>query len=125
MQLTFDQTFEASSLTGFRFRVKRISLAQRLRFLAGNHDLMQRLKFFAAAIEKSDPQRVEIANLELELSRILLQECLISLGDGDQQQPVDAERIDWVLTRAPAALCVEVLARISEEISLSETRRKN
>lgn len=125
MRLQFDRCHEATSLPGFRFQIRRISLAQRLRFLAANHDIMQRLKFLGAAVEKSAAQQAEIAGLELDLSRALLQECLVSLGEGDQTNVADPEAFEWLLNSAPAGLCVEVLSCISDEISLSEQRRKN
>lgn len=125
MQLQFEREFHSGVVPGMRFEVRRISLARRLRFLAGNHELMQELKFLTAALDQTDQQRLEIAELELELSRKLLDECLVAFGNGATLEPVNPDRMDWLLTAAPAGLCVEILARVSEELSLSESRRKN
>jgi hypothetical protein len=125
VQLQLERQYEASSSPGFQFRLKRISLARRLAFLADNHELMQKLKFLSSDPNPAGPLRLEIAQLEVALGRQLLSECLVSLGGLNEMLPANSQRIDWLLTEAPAKLCVEVLSRISDEISLSDQRRKN
>ena len=109
----------------FRFQVRRISLAHRLRFLAVNHELMQKLKFLSAGNGADLQEREAAAALELELGKRLLEECLCATGDCDSMQPLQPKVVEWLLHHAPTELCVEVLGRISDEISLSEPRRKN
>lgn len=125
MQLQFEGHYDSILVPGFRYEVRRISLARRMRFLAENHDLIQELKFLSSAPDKTAQQRLEIAQLELELSRKLLEECLVSLAEGHAIETLTEERMEWLITRAPAGLCVEILARISDELTLSEHRRKN
>lgn len=125
MQLQRERRHESSFIPGFRYEIRRISLAERLNFLAVNHELLKKLKFQGAAPELTDAQRVELGEMELEMSRRLLELCLVSTGEGAATMAASAERIAWLLHEAPAGLCVEVLARISDEISLSEQRRKN
>jgi len=125
MQLQLERQYEATCSPGFRFRIKRISLARRLAFLADNHELMQKLKFLSSDPNPAGPLRSEIAQLEVALGRQLLSECLVALGHSEELLPADQNRIDWLLHEAPAELCVEVLSRISDDISLSEQRRKN
>ena len=125
MQLQFERHHDSILVPGFRYEVRRISLARRMKFLAENHDLIQELKFLSAAPDQTAQQRLEIAQLELELSRKLLEECLVSVSGGDEIETLSPERMEWLISRAPAGLCVEILVRISEELALSEHRRKN
>ncbi len=125
MQLQLERRQQSNSVAGFQFVVRRISLAERMRFLASNHDLMQKLKFLGAAPDKTESQRLELAELELQLSRRMLELALAEAGIAPNLVATDCDQIDWLLHAAPAGLCVEALAVISEEISLSETRRKN
>jgi len=125
VNLQYTRDFQAATQPDFRFQVRRISLSQRLRFLADNHDLMQTLKFLAAGQNSSSQERIESVRLELELSLKLLTQCLVSIDSENGLIPVGETQIQWLLNDAPTELCVEVLACISEEISLSEQRRKN
>ncbi len=125
MNLKYERDFTSATTPGFRFQVRRISLAQRIRFLAENHDLMQRVRFLTAAIKSDPEERSSLADLELELSRRLLEQCLCAVSMGDAFEPADASRINWLLNQAPTELCIEVLTRVSDEISLSGQIRKN
>ena len=125
MDLKYERDFDSASTPGFRFIVKRLSLSDRIRFLADNHELMQRVKFHSAASSPDTEARLLLADLELELSRRLLEKCLMAISTGVDFKPAHSEVIDWLLRTAPTELCVEVLSRVSDEISLSGQRRKN
>lgn len=125
MNLKYERDFTSATTPGFRFQVRRISMSQRIRFLADNHDLMQRVKFLTAGIKSDPEERSALADLELELSRRLLEQCLCATSTDDAFEAADSNRIDWLLNQAPTELCVEVLTRVSDEISLSGQRRKN
>lgn len=125
MKLQYEREFLATTMPDFRFQVRRISLAHRLRFLAENHERMQKLKFLSAGNGADLNERSAAVALELELSRKLLEECLCATGDCNAMQPLQPEVVEWLLHHAPTELCIEVLGRISDELSLSEPRRKN
>ena len=125
MKLQYEREFLATTMPDFRFQVRRISLAHRLRFLAENHELMQKLKFLSAGNGTDLQEREAAAALELELGKRLIEECLCATGDCDSMQPLQPKVVEWLLHHAPTELCIEVLGRISDEISLSEPRRKN
>ena len=125
MKLQYEREFLSTTMPDFRFQIRRISLAHRLRFLAVNHELMQKLKFLSAGNGTDLQEREVAAALELELGKRLLEECLCATGDCDSMQPLQPKVVEWLLHHAPTELCVEVLGRISDEISLSEPRRKN
>lgn len=125
MDLKYEREFDSASTPGFRFIVKRLSLSQRIVFLAENHELMQRVKFLSAASNPGTQERLLLAELELELSHRLLQKCLIAISTGVDFKPAGTDEIEWLLRTAPTELCVEVLTSVSDEISLSGQRRKN
>ena len=125
MKLQYEREFLSTTMPDFRFQVRRISLAHRLRFLAVNHELMQKLKFLSAGNGTDLQEREAAAALELELGKRLLEECLCATGDCDSMRPLQPKVVEWLLHHAPTELCIEVLGRISDEISLSELRRKN
>lgn len=125
MHLKYEREFDSASTPGFRFIVKRLSLSQRMVFLAENHELMQRVKFLSAASSPDTQERLLLAELELELSHRLLQKCLIAMGTSVDFKPAGIDEIEWLLRMAPTELCVEVLTSVSDEISLSGQRRKN
>jgi hypothetical protein len=125
MQWNYETEYDSRNVPGYSYTIRRISLARRMRFLAQNHDLIQELRFLSATPDPTHQEKTEIAQLELELSQHLLEECLLKFGETPNLDPVDESRIEWLLTEAPSGLCVEILAHISEEISLSELRRKN
>ena len=125
MNLTYERELESASTPGFRFIVKRLSLSHRIVFLAENHDLMQRVKFLSAASNPGNEERLLLADLELELSNRLLQKCLLAISTGVDFKPAGNHEIAWLLRIAPTELCIEVLTRVSDEISLSGQRRKN
>ena len=125
MKLQYEREFLSTTMPAFRFQIRRISLAHRLRFLAVNHELMQKLKFLSAGNGADLQEREAAAALELELGKRLLEECLCATGDCDSMQPLQPKVVEWLLHHAPTELCIEVLGRISDEISLSELRRKN
>jgi hypothetical protein len=124
VELKFFTEFQSATLPGHHFRVKRISLAQRMRFLSVNHDLMQMLKFLSAAPSLDSRQREELAGLELTLSRKLIEECLSAFNHSGSFEAVNPHFVDWLLEEAPSSLCVEVLSVISQELALSEPLRK-
>ncbi len=119
--MNYEREFSSAAIPGFRFRIRRVSFAARLRFLSENHDAMQRLKFLRAGSEQLEAA----AELEIGLSRRLLETCLAAVGESSPPDSAGPERIDWLLNEAPTELCVEVLARIADEITLTESRRKN
>ena len=125
MEFNYERKFDSASTPGFRFIVKRLSLSHRMLFLADNHELMQRVKFYSAASSPDTEARFSLADLELELSRRLLEECLMAISTGVDFKPAGSDEIAWLLRMAPTELCVEVLTRVSDEISLSGQRRKN
>lgn len=125
MNLKYEREFDSASTPGFRFVVKRLSLSHRIVFLAENHDLMQRVKFLSAASNPGNEERLLLADLELELSNRLLQKCLLAISTGVDFKPAGNDEIAWLLRIAPTELCIEVLTRVSDEISLSGQRRKN
>ena len=125
MEFKYEREFEAVCTPGFRFIVRRLSLSHRMLFLAENHNAMQRVKFLGAASKLNTEERMLLADLELELSRRLLEKCLIAISSGVDFKPAGSGEIDWLFNRAPTELCVEVLSRVSDEISLSGQRRKN
>jgi hypothetical protein len=124
VELKFFTEFQSATLPGYCFRVKRISLAGRMRFLSVNHDLMQKLKFLSAAPSLDSRQREELAGLELTLSRNLIEECLSAFNHSGSFEAVNPQFVDWLLEEAPSSLCVEVLSVISQELALSEPLRK-
>lgn len=121
MKLNYEREFASTVLPGLQFRIRRISFAERLRFLSENHDMMQRLKFLHAG----PGELPEAAELEIDLSRRLLLTCLAAIGESSPPSLAGPEEIDWLLTMAPTELCVEVLAQVADEITLTEARRKN
>ena len=121
MKLNYEREFASTVLPGFQFRIRRISFAERLRFLSENHDMMQRLKFLHAG----SGELPKAAELEIDLSRQLLLTCLAAIGESSPPSLAGPEEIEWLLTVAPTELCVEVLARVADEITLTEARRKN
>lgn len=121
MKLNYEREFASTVLPGLQFRIRRISFAERLRFLSENHDMMQRLKFLHAG----PGELPEAARLEIDLSRRLLITCLAAIGESSPPSSAGPEEIEWLLTVAPTELCVEVLARVADEITLTEARRKN
>lgn len=121
MKLNFEREFASGVLPGLRFRIRRISFAERLRFLSENHVIMQRMKFLHAGTGAPP----EAAELEIDLSRRLLVICLAAIGESSPPPMAGPKEIDWLLTLAPTELCVEVLARVADEITLTEARRKN
>ncbi len=121
MKLSYEREYPSAAMPGLHFRIRRISFATRLRFLSENYDTMQRLKFLRAGAGQTEAA----AELEIDLSRRLLETCLAALGESSLQNPVGPADIDWLLTEAPTELCVEVLARVGDEITLTEARRKN
>jgi hypothetical protein len=125
MQLLLESTHPSTAHPGLTIRVRRISLAQRLAFLAANHELMSRIRFLAASPEPNSQSLSTIASLEMELSRAVLDLGLIALETADPQSGIPSRDIDWILNQAPSNLCLEILARASDEIALNETRRKN
>jgi hypothetical protein len=125
MQLLLETTHPSAAHPGLNIRVRRISLSQRLAFLAANHELMSRIRFLAASPEPDPQTLATVASLELELSRAVLDLGLIALETSDPDSGIPARNIDWILHQAPSSLCLEVLARASDEIALNETRRKN
>jgi hypothetical protein len=125
MHLNYEREFDSASMPGFRFTVKRLALSQRILFLADNHDLMQRVKFLSAAPHPDTEARLSLVDLELELSRRLLEKCLVAIRKDVDFKPASSDDIAWLLNTAPTELCVEVLSRVSDELSLSGQRRKN
>lgn len=125
MNFKYEREFDSATTPGFRFIVRRLALSHRILFLAGNHDLMQRVKFLGAASNPGIEERLLLVDLELELSRRLLEKCLIAISAGVDFKPASSDDIAWLLNRAPTELCVEVLNKVSDEISLSGQRRKN
>ena len=125
MKLTYERDFSSTAQPGIRFKIRRISFAERLRFLSENHGIMQRLKFLSAGGGEDPIERSTAAELEIELSRRLLEACLTKIGDSAPLPPAGPEEIEWLLSVAPTELCVEVLSHVSDEIALTEARRKN
>ncbi len=125
MHLNYEREFDSASMPGFRFIVKRLALSQRILFLADNHDLMQRVKFLSAAPHPDTEARLLLVDLELELSRRLLEKCLLAIRKDVDFKPASSDDIAWLLNMAPTEFCVEVLSRVSDELSLSGQRRKN
>lgn len=125
MQLLLESRFPSTAHPGLLIRVRRISLAQRLTFLAANHHLMSRLRFLAAAPAPDSEALSELARLELDLSRAVLELGLIALESPDPESGIPSRDVDWILEQAPTQLCLEVLTRVSDEITLNDSRRKN
>ncbi|MFN9299275.1 MAG: hypothetical protein ACK6DZ_16405 [Acidobacteriota bacterium] len=125
MQLLLESSYPSAAHPGLMIRVRRISLSQRLAFLAANHELMSRIRFLAASPEPNPQTLAAMASLELDLSHAVLDLGLIALETADPDSGIPARDIDWILQQAPSSLCLEELARASDEIALSETRRKN
>ncbi|WP_031498578.1 hypothetical protein [Bryobacter aggregatus] len=125
MKLQYEKNIASAAMPGIAFQIRRISLAQRLRFLAENYGLMQRLKFLNAGVGQEPQERSAAAELEIDLSRRLLEAALISTTEAGCTRPADESLIQWLLEEAPTELSVEVLAHIGDEMVLSDPRRKN
>ena len=96
MEFKYEREFEAVCTPGFRFIVRRLSLSHRMLFLAENHNAMQRVKFLGAASKLNTEERMLLADLELELSRRLLEKCLIAISSGVDFKPAGSGEIDWL-----------------------------
>jgi hypothetical protein len=126
MNLIREREFESEAFPGVRFAVRRVSLAERLQFLAAQHDTLQKLKFLAAGGGAAE-ERLTAAKLESGLSRSILQLSLawLSGADGSLGLPNPPASIaSWLVDSAPAALCVEILNHACAEIALSADSRK-
>src|SRR5436190_3004463 len=107
MQLKFERNYLSQAMPGLQFRVKRISLAERMRFLADNHGLMQKLKFLSAGKDNDPRERISMAEHELELSRRLLDACLVGIFEYNGEKLTQHDTVAWLLQKAPTEFCVE------------------
>ncbi|GAB4406332.1 MAG: hypothetical protein OHK0021_17910 [Bryobacter sp.] len=101
--------------------LRRISLGQRLRFLANNFEQLQRLKLAQANANNGQSCANDLAELELNVGKQILAATVLEVV-GLGEEVVDWP--SWLLEDAPSALGLEVLRRAGEEIFLGEDKRK-
>lgn len=121
MDLLTEVEFQSQHFPEAAFRLRRISLAQRLRFIAANFELMRQMRFRDAQGSASAEAKVAQAEAEIELSRRILDATLVGIR-GIETPPENLA--EWLLREAPNELCVEVLRHAGEEMILGETKRK-
>ncbi len=125
MNLQYERVYESRHTPGFHFVLRRVSLAQRIRFVSANHGSFQRLKFLSAAANPDSESKEQLANLEIELSVQILKLIWQGFSCDGTSHRVDEGKIKWLIEEAPAGLCLEVLESAGNELSLSEEQRKN
>lgn len=114
-----ERVIESKIYSGLVAKIRRVSLGQRLRFLADNAGDLGQLNFLAAST--GDEVAHSRMSAELKVCRSLLRLCIVEI-DG---QPQDAADIaDWLIDSAPQDLCMEMIQLATDEFLLSGERAK-
>ncbi len=122
MDLLTEIEFSSQAIPEAVVRLRRISLSQRLRFLAANFDLLRQMRIRAAQGSAAPEVRLAQAESEIELSRRILDETVVAVeGAGAPKTNLAA----WLVREAPNEFCVEILRRAGDEMILGESKRKN
>ena len=113
--------FEAETLAGVRYRVRRISVARKIELARRVRDIGRGVEFLEASGDARE--KLEAAVLAGEIDRAYLEwglEAIEGLSiDGEAATP------ESLIARGPLGLAMEIVARIRGECGLSEEERKN
>jgi hypothetical protein len=114
-----ERAIESKIYSGLVAKIRRVSLGQRLRFLADNAGDLGQLNFLAAST--GDEVAHSRMSAELKVCRSLLRLCVVEI----EGQPQDAADIaDWLIDSAPQDLCMEMIQLATDEFLLSGERAK-
>jgi hypothetical protein len=115
-----EKTVNSQLYPGVVFKLKRVSLGQRLRFLSDHSADLGQLNFMAASVNESMTE--SRMTVELEICKSLLKLCVLGVGEGLQgNESIEA----WLIESAPQDLCMELIRLVLDEFLLSSDRAKN
>lgn len=107
---------------GWQLVLKRLTLAERLHFLAAHHDLIAKVKMIGLDGLGQALTPADKAAVELELAKTLLHALALALEPAPGSK---AALADYILHELPAHLGMEILQHVSQEFSLTSDEKKN
>lgn len=120
LMFIYEKTIESKLYDGLFVKLRRVSLGQRLKFLAEHSAELAQLNFIAASINDGMTESRILA--EVKVCKDLLSLCVVDLSGAPQG---GEEIAAWLIDSAPQDLCMELIRFVLDEFLLSGERSKN